>query len=646
MYSIFRNAVLLLLLATPLGTPAQGFDLFQPPALDAGFLEANEVFQVEPPGLVDGQVRLQARIAPGYYLYRHRLKLVADGNEIPLSLPRGQAMSDEFFGDTEVYRDTLQFALGATSAATATLHWQGCADAGICYPPQTLALALPPRAETERAGTSSAAEAPAPAPPSTPTTTTTTTTTTPSVPPAPVTTAPSPPAFAATAPPTTASTGTALAEDQAFAQRLAASGPVAAALVFFGLGLLLAFTPCVLPMIPIVSSLVVGGRPSPMRALALSTAYVLPMALTYSALGVAAGLSGANVQAALQSPWLLGAFALLFVVLAAAMFGAFELQLPAWLRDRLDRASRGQAGGTLAGAATLGVLSAVLVGPCMTAPLAGALLYIGQSGDPVTGGLALFTLGLGMGIPLLLIAVFGARVLPAPGPWMERVKAGFGFVLLGMAVYMAGRALPAPVTLALWGAWLMGVAAALLAFASGAVHGPLRQWGSRTAAAVLAVWAVAMILGGASGAVDPWRPLQPLAAAPVASTVPTPRYTAVKSTGDVSRKLAEAGRRGQWTLVDFYADWCVSCHVIEREVFGDPAVAARLARMQVLRPDVTANDARDRELMSEWGVAGPPTLMLVGPDGRERRDLRTVGEIGPAQFLERLDQAGAGEENG
>src|SRR5690606_15983489 len=217
---------------------------------------------------------------------------------------------------------------------------------------------------------------------------------------------------------------------------------------------------------------------SPMRALALSTAYVLPMALTYSALGVAAGLSGANVQAALQSPWLLGAFALLFVVLAAAMFGAFELQLPAWLRDRLDRASRGQAGGTLAGAATLGVLSAVLVGPCMTAPLAGALLYIGQSGDPVTGGLALFTLGLGMGIPLLLIAVFGARVLPAPGPWMERVKAGFGFVLLGMAVYMAGRALPAPVTLALWGAWLMGVAAALLAFASGAVHGPLRQWGS------------------------------------------------------------------------------------------------------------------------------------------------------------------------
>src|SRR5690606_3160330 len=247
-------------------------------------------------------------------------------------------------------------------------------------------------------------------------------------------------------------------------------------------------------------------------------------------------------------------------------------QLPAWLRNRLDRASRGQQGGTLAGAAALGVLSAVLVGPCMTAPLAGALLYIGQSGDPVGGGVALFARGLGMGVPLLLIAVFGAGVLPAPGPWMERVRAAFGFMLLGMAVYMVSRVLPGSVSLALWGAWLLVVAIGLVAFAADAAPGSLRRWGSRSAAAVAGVWAVAMMFGGASGASDPWRPLQPLAgglaaAAPVSAG--TPDYVEAKSVDDVARRIGEAGARGQWTLVDFYAGWCVSCHVIEREVFGD-----------------------------------------------------------------------------
>src|SRR5690606_20750035 len=401
-------------------------------------------------------------------------------------------------------------------AGAATLHWQGCADAGICYPPQRLKLELP----ASGAGTVASGAA----------------------------------AQAAGAP-------SDLAEDQAFAQRLSDSGLAAAALVFFGLGLLLAFTPCTLPMVPIVSSLVLGGRPTQRRALGLSAAYVLPMALTYAALGVAAGLSGANLQATLQNPWLLGAFALLFVVLAMAMFGAFELQLPAWLRNRLDRASRGQQGGTLAGAAALGVLSAVLVGPCMTAPLAGALLYIGQSGDPVVGGVALFALGLGMGVPLLLIAVFGARVLPAPGPWMERVKAAFGFMLLGMAVYMVSRVLPGSVSLALWGAWLLVVAIGLVAFAADAAPGTVRRWGSRSAAAVVGVWAVAMMFGGASGATDPWRPLQPLAGTAVAgvaapSAPARPDYVDAKSAADLDQRLAEAGARGEWTLVDFYADWC------------------------------------------------------------------------------------------
>lgn len=633
MRSIFRRALLVLLLMIPFVAGGQGFNLFAPAASETTFLDAEDVFRVEAPVVAGDKVRVGAKIASGYYVYRHQLRLEAEGAEIPLVLPSGQKITDEFFGDTEVYRDSLEFEIGATAATTATLHWQGCADDGICYPPQTLALTLPDvpgaRNGAAVATTSTSASSPAPA--------------------AAATAAPATQAAAATDPSTGADTLPAgdLAEDQAFAQRLADSGPVMAAVVFFGLGLLLAFTPCVLPMIPIVSSLVVGGRPSTGRAFMLSTAYVLPMALTYAALGVAAGLSGANLQATLQNPWLLGGFALLFVVLALAMFGAFELQLPAWLRNRLDRASRGQKGGTLAGAAALGVLSAVLVGPCMTAPLAGALIYIGQSGDPVIGGVALFALGLGMGVPLLLIAVFGAKALPAPGPWMERVKAAFGFMLLGMAVYMVGRVIPASVALALWGAWLLIVAIGLVAFAADAAPGTVRRWGARSAAAVVGVWAVAMMFGGAGGATDPWRPLQPLAGSVATAAEPAvgkPDYVVAKSADDVSRRLAEAGARGEWTLVDFYADWCVSCHVIEREVFGDPRVAARLARMQVLRPDVTANDAVDRELMKTWQVVGPPTLMLVGPDGREARALRTVGEISADEFLGRLEQLGAGEE--
>jgi thiol:disulfide interchange protein DsbD len=651
MRKILSMAWLALLLVAPLGAMAQGFS-----SLGYGepeFLEAHDVFKVDSVVIADGAVRVRATIAPGYYVYRHRLALEADGAQVPLALPHGKLKSDEFFGTTEVYRDGIEFEIRGASATTATLHWQGCADAGICYPPQTLQLALP-------AVPASAAAAPPPAQPATrmpdvgsPPDTQIVAAATPEVGPD-ATELPAATGMQAPAPgidasrsgapsgaPAAAGT-TALAEDEAFAQRLAGSGLAMAALVFFGLGLLLAFTPCTLPMIPIVSSLVLGGRPSPSRALVLSAAYVLPMALTYAALGVAAGLSGANLQAALQNPWLLGGFAALFVVLALAMFGAFELQLPAWLRDRLGRASRGREGGTLAGAAAMGFLSALLVGPCMTAPLAGALLYISQSGDPTTGGVALFALGLGMGLPLLLIAVFGARVLPKPGPWMDRVKAMFGFVMLALAVSMLARVVPAPVSLALWGAWLLAVAAGLMALAAQDGTSPLWRWGPRGVAAIAAVWAVAMMFGGASGASDPWRPLQALEVAPaVAAATTGPAYIQVKSKEDVARRLAEAGARGQWTLVDFYADWCVSCHVIEREVFGDPEVAAALARMQVLRPDVTANDAVDQTLMHEWQVVGPPTLLLIGPDGRERRALRTIGEIPAARFLVRLERARA-----
>lgn len=644
----------LFLLLVPLGAHAQGWLAPATGQKQPEFLEASQVFRVEATAGDDGRTLLRGTIAPGYYLYRHRLSVVGKAGQLPLVLSTGKAKTDEFFGRTEVYYDAVDIAVTGGGATSATLHWQGCADAGICYPPQTMQVDLPflakttapslrPESALEGAATTDRQASPldaefAPAANATNAVPASTSNT-------PATTAADRgavnPRLLAPGAPASPRNG----EDQQFAGRLATASLGTAIALFFGMGLLLAFTPCTLPMIPIVSSLIVGGQPGPRRALALSAAYVLPMALTYAALGVGAGLAGANLQATLQNPWLLGAFAAVFVVLALSMFGAFELQLPAWLGNRLDRAGRSQQGGTLAGAAFLGLLSALLVGPCMTAPLAGALIYIGQSGSALTGGLALFALGLGMGLPLLLIAVFGARILPRPGPWMDRVKAVFGYLLLALAISMLARVLSPSAVLVLWGAWLLAVALGFVAMAVPAGSGPLRRWLPRHVAALGAAWALALVLGGASGASDPWQPLAGLGAG-VASAQPpaTPAvaYVHAKTADDLARRVAEAGARGQWTLVDFYADWCVSCHVIEREVFGDPRVAQQLAGMQVVRPDVTANDARDRDLTRAWQVAGPPTLLLIGPDGQERRAERTVGEIDADDFLQRLQRVRSG----
>lgn len=648
MSSLLRLLWLFVLLV-PWGAQAEGWLAPFTGQQESQFLEARDVFRVEATAGDDGRTLLRGEIAPGYYLYRHRLSVVGKSGALPLTLSKGKEKTDEFFGRTEVYYDAVDIAVDGGGAASAVLHWQGCADAGICYPPQTMQVELPfvakaavdasaTDARTKTLAAATAAQSPQSAPVVAATMSAT-----------PVS-AGQPVALGGTAAPTMASSSatpasTASGEDQQFASRLANASLAASIAVFFGMGLLLAFTPCTLPMIPIVSSLIVGGQPTPRRALALSAAYVLPMALTYAALGVGAGLAGANLQAALQNPWLLGAFSAVFVVLAMSMFGAFELQFPAWLSNRLDRAGRHRQGGTLAGAAVLGLLSALLVGPCMTAPLAGALLYIGQSGSALTGGLALLALGLGMGLPLLLIAVFGARILPRPGAWMDRIKAVFGYLLLALAISMLARVLSPATVLVLWGAWLLAIAAGFAAMAAPIGSGPLRQWLPRYLAAASAVWALALMLGGASGGSDPMRPLAGFGAGVAtaqAAATPGVAYVQVKTADDVARRIAEAGARGQWTLVDFYADWCVSCHVIEREVFADSRVAQVMAGMQVLRPDVTANDPADQALMRAWRVAGPPTLLLIGPDGRERRDERTVGEIDASGFLQRLQRAQTG----
>ncbi|WP_331694719.1 protein-disulfide reductase DsbD [Pandoraea sputorum] len=600
-------------------------------------LDVSQVLRLDAARRMDDGIVIGGKIAKDHYVYRHSIRVEdASGKPVPFSLPEGTRHVDEFFGESEIYYDDdLQLKLPASTSNFITFHWQGCAKAGICYPPQKVRISLSGDAPPVQASDASSMLAALTAPVETSGAAGSSETSD----------AVAVNAVATAAAPETVGDTESPAADQAAAAQLAALDPIAAKLLFFGFGLLLAFTPCVLPMVPIVSTMIVGNRPSPWRALALSSAYVVAMALTYASVGVAAALAGANLQATLQAPWLLSAFAALFLVLAASLFGLFELRLPAFIMDRLDAAGRNRTGGSLAGAAALGFLSALLVGPCMTAPLAGALLYISQTGNAWIGGGALFSMGLGMGMPLLAISLFGARILPRPGPWMVRVRIAFGYVMAGMAIEMLSRFLPGHVTLALWGALGVGLAVGIAGWAW-ALRGTPACWTLVFTSTLATLWSILLLVGAASGSESLLRPLERQGSVTLAGNDgagqragKSVEYISVKSPQDVDARIAQAAARGQWTLIDFYADWCVSCHVIERNVFGDPAVAARLASMQVLRPDVTKNDDIDQALMKRWGVMGPPTLILIDATGKEVRAHRMVGEMTAQTFLQRLDAA-------
>ena len=571
------------------------------------FLQPEQAFRLEVVKSGADELRLTWSIAPGYYLYRDRMAVTASppGTRVDAELPPGIRKDDPNFGVMEVYHDAVTMKVATAGAAALDVTWQGCADAGLCYPPQTQTIQVAAAAVTAPPGAAAR------------------------------------PADAGAAGLWTGSIGS-LSSDSQITQWLGERSLGWTLPLFFLLGIALAFTPCVLPMLPIVSGVVVGSQAPPRRAFALSMAFVLPMALTYAALGVAAALAGANLQAMLQNRWTMAGLGGVYTVLALGMFGFFSLQLPARLRERLDGASRSQRGGTLPGAAALGVLSALLVGPCMTAPLAGALLYIAQSGNVAQGALLLLALGLGMGTPLVIAGTLGARFLPKPGPWMNRVKGALGFVLLGTAVWMFERVVAAPLALLMWGALLLAVALTLVHAASRsdtgvAGSGSPHRVATRTLAVLAGLWGSAMVLGAAGGAVDPWRPLA-FAAAPATAAAQSPaslQFLPVASEAELQARLATAQAAGQATLVDFYADWCVSCKVIETEVFGDPRVQRSLAGVLLLRADVTTNDARHQELMRTHQVIGPPTVMLFDAAGRERREARLVGEFTVDQFLQR-----------
>ncbi|WP_248916260.1 protein-disulfide reductase DsbD [Pseudomonas moorei] len=542
------------------------------------FLPVGKAFTFTSERLESGETQLFWQIADGYYLYQKRLKFDGLPTEQHPALPEGEAHSDEFFGEQQVYRQGLELKIPAGASGQVKVGFQGCADAGLCYPPQTQVVDLGGKA---------------------------------------------------------ASFATDEAADQALANGLQQRALGLSLLVFFGLGLLLAFTPCSLPMLPILAGLIVGSGASPKRGFALASSYVVSMALVYAAMGVLAALLGANLQALLQNPWLLGSFAAIFVLLALPMFGFFELQLPVAVRDRLENVSRNQRGGSLVGAGVLGALSGLLVGPCMTAPLAGALLYIAQSGNALHGGLILFAMGIGIGVPLLLLVTVGNRFLPKPGAWMNLLKGIFGFLFLATALLMLRPVLDESLWVGLCGALLL--IAAYSAWKQSEGFGRVAHLFGASSL-LLGLWGSLLMIGAAGGADDLFKPLQVYNTANArgaSSPVGHDAFTTIKDPATLQRELDAAQAQGQWVLLDYYADWCVSCKVMEKQVFGKADVLEALSDVRLLRLDVTADNAASRELLSRYKVPGPPSLLWIGADGNERRSQRITGEVDATTFLQR-----------
>lgn len=562
------------------------------------FLPVREAFRLSLVERTPESAKLRFVAAEGYYLYRHRFQFriePADAAKLgEARLPAGKVKNDEYFGEVEVYYGVLDIELPLDNPAgqplTLLVTYQGCADKGLCYPPETERLALD--------GAAPAGAAPGGAP-----------------------------RIAATEAEAAPASGGA---DDWDWQGLA---------LFFLAGLGLTFTPCVLPMLPILSGVVLRGEIGGARGFVLSLAYVLPMAACFALLGALMGLFGAelNLQARLQSPWVLVPFAAFFGLFALAMFGVYELRLPAMLREPLDRLAGHTRGGSIWGAAALGVVSSLLVSPCVSAPLAGALLYISSSGDALGGGLKLFALGLGMGAPLVLFATGGGALLPRSGPWMVTVRNAFGVMLLAVAVWMLERVLPGPLALALWGLLAAGVALFLgaLEFTPKTAREKLGQ----LAGLLLLVYALASWTGALRGESDPLRPLgTPSLAGPTAAQ-PAGAWQTVDTPAALDAALSEAQAAGQPLLLDWYADWCISCKVLEREVFAAPEVAALLGNYRLIRFDITASNPSQRTLLDRYRLFGPPAIQFFAADGQEQKDLRVVGEIDAADFSRRLQES-------
>ena len=581
-------------------------------------LPADEAFEYEAIGLTPETILVRFTIQDGYYLYRDKFEFRVLGNSgfdvYEAKLPPGTIKDDPEFGPVEVYYGLTEIPVSVNRPAgqeqTISLEadYQGCRDGDICYPPQTTSVDLQMSASAEAINHGQLVSE------------------VPKTQSSPVT--------------GQASTADVQVSEQDVLAQMLLNNPSGALFAFFIAGILLAFTPCVFPMVPILSGIIAGQgeRMTTGRAFWLSLVYVLAMAVTYTIAGVLAGMFGQNLQALFQNPWILGFFIAIFVALAFSMFGFFELQLPSSLQTRLSEASNQQKGGSLTGVAVMGFLSALIVGPCVAPPLAAALIVIGASGSAVLGGSALFALSMGMGVPLILFGVSAGKLVPKAGPWMDAIKAVFGIGLLALAIWMLERIVQGPVILLLWGT---------LAIASGVYLGALeripegasgwrRLW--KSLGLVLLLLGAIEIIGAATGEDDWMEPLDNISAGAEQTTAEHITFQRVKSLQDLDAAVAQANQAGKPAMLDFYADWCVECVRMERNTFGEPEIQALFKQMQPLQADVTPNDKTDQVLMAKYGIIGPPAILFFDRHGNELRAYRLVGYFEPEEFAQHLEK--------
>lgn len=548
---------------------------------------------------IDGEtVEVRFAIAKGYYLYRDKFRFRPDEG-VTLGQPQfpdGKRKKDEIFGDVEVFYKEVAIRIPVERVSSGALPLslrvtsQGCADGGICYPPQeqTVSVTLPDPSTTPVA---------------------------------------SPAATGASAP--------AGDESGRIAQLLKHASFWVIIASAFGFGLLLSLTPCVFPMIPILSGIIVGAghKTSHARAFMLSLAYVLGMAVTYAIAGVAAGMTGTLLSSALQNAWVLGGFALVFVALSFSMFGFYELQLPTFLQSKVSEEASHLKGGSIPAVAAMGALSALIVGPCVAAPLAGILLYIGQTGDAVLGGIALFVMALGMGAPLLVVGATAKSALPHSGPWMESVKKAFGVILLGTAVWLVSPVIPIAVQMLAWALLLIvpGIFMHALDPLPAHAKGWHRLW--KGVGLVMVVTGAAMLVGALSGAKDPLQPLGNFRGGTAAAEAKHLPFERVRTLAELDAHIKTAGRT---VMLDFYADWCVSCKEMERFTFSDARVQQKLAGTLLLQVDVTANSEDDKALLKRFSLFGPPGIIFFDRSGRETEGVRVVGFQDAETFLKTL----------
>ena len=572
------------------------------------FLPVDEAFQPILTALDGNTVEVAIRVAAGYYLYKDKISATVNSDKAQpgrLELPDGEKKTDQYFGDMEVYHNDV---FGRLPIARATpeamdleleIKYQGCADGGICYPPVTKVMTVSmPEASAVSALAAVAASG------------------------------------AGTAP---------VSEQARLARIITSSGMGLVIATFFGLGLLLAFTPCVLPMVPILSGIIAGegDKSSSARGFSLALSYVMGMALVYTAAGVAAAAAGLQLQAIFNQPWVLVLFSSLFIVLALGMFGLFELQMPSAIQSRLATMSGDQKSGTAVGAFVMGALSSLVVTACVAPALIATLTVMAQTGDMVRGGTALFAMSMGMGAPLLLVGAAQGKFLPKAGAWMVAVKNAFGFMMLGLGVWMMSRILPGEVTLALWG---------ILIFMAGVYLGGLTTLTAESFGVqklgkgfglLAIIYGAVLLIGSLAGSDSMLRPLAAFntGSGAIVAEQRELAFQRIKTTADLDAAVAAAARQGKSAMLDFYADWCVSCIEMEKFTFTDAGVQQALSNTVLLQADVTANDDEDQALLQRFGVFGPPTIIFFGADGVQRHGYEVVGYMKAKDFAEHVRMA-------